>query len=306
MKQEKYAVVAIHGIGSGTESERKGFSASLAKLVCGSQKKEEYLWYESVWEGENESFDRVMEKIADRLIKKDIFPSVFSINGWRNRLRCLAAKIVCWFLKEQYGRVLVDYSMAVLDALFDFVRYLDSDNGRKMRAHVRKDIEACCKSHREGVVVVAHSLGSLIAHDALYEMVRESVSDNIRAFITIGSPIQWAFELREVDGKQEKDWRSLGEIPWFNFYYSEDPVSIDGPIKEEFFNNVQNERLDLPEEFRKLQTSWKAHCAYWKDVAFAAKVRSIIGLNDITEDECHRRTSDKEANAVTKQREHGK
>ena len=276
MKQEKYAVVAIHGIGSGTGSERQGFSKSLAKLVCGSQMEEERLWHESVWEGENESFDRVMEKIVDRLIKKDIFPSVFSINGWYNRLGCLAAKVVYWFLKKQYKRVLVDYSMIVLDALFDFVRYLDSDNGCKIRAHVRKDIEDCCKSHREGVVVVAHSLGSLIAHDVLHEMTQDNPVPNVKAFITIGSPIQWAFELRNVDNKQEKDWISLGDIPWFNYYYQEDPVSIDGPIDEAIFKGVVNTRLNLPEKFSKLHTSWKAHCAYWEDAFFADKVRSML------------------------------
>ena len=280
MKQECCAVVAVHGIGSGTESERRGFSKSLATLVYGSQHYDEDSWQESVWEGENESFDRVMRKIVKRLIKKDIFPSVLSVKGWRNQLKCFAAKVACFALKERYGEALVDYSMAVLDALFDFVRYLDSDNGKKMRSRVRNDIERICKSHKEGVVVLAHSLGSLIAHDVLHEMTSGSASGNsIKAFITIGSPIQWAFELRDVDDKQEKDWFSIGEVPWFNFFYSEDPVAIDGPIDVKIFSGVENICLDLPEELRKLQTSWKAHCAYWEDAAFAERIRSIIGLN---------------------------
>lgn len=284
MKQESYAVVAVHGIGSGTESERMGFSKSLAMLVYGGKQHEKNSWQESVWEGENESFDHVMRKIDERLVAKDIFPSVFSINGWRNKLKCGAAKLACWLLKEQYGRNLVDYSMAVLDALFDFIRYLDSDSGKKMRAHVRKDIEECCKSHSDGVVVVAHSLGSLIAHDVLYEMVRDSAADKIKALITIGSPIQWAFELRKVDGKQEQNWISIGDIPWFNFYYAEDPVAIDGPIDERIFKGVENKCLDLPEKFRKLQASWKAHCAYWEDAILAENIRSVMGLKVVSAD----------------------
>ena len=194
---------------------------------------------------------------------------------------CAVAKLLCVAARGLYGKAVVDYLMVVLDALFDFVRYLDSDNGAKMRARVQADLEKWCDTHQEGIVVVAHSLGSLIAHDVLHKMAREGSSDRIKALVTIGSPIQWAFDLRKVDEKQEKDWISLGKIPWYNFYYREDPVAIDGEIDSNVFVDVKNTRLELPEKFVKLQTSWKAHCAYWEDESFADRVRAIIESNQL-------------------------
>lgn len=267
-KKPKYAVVAVHGIGFGDQLERKGFSKILAEQVFPDETVRAKYWAESIWEGQNDKFDDQVGNITQCILSKDIFPSSKVCSGWKEKVGCVLFKLV-WLFSEKYVH---KYVTMATDLLLDFVLYLDSEHGKGIREVVRRDIEQAATDHREGIVVVAHSLGSLIAHDVLHEMKESECLKRIKHFITIGSPIEWSFKLRDVEKKKECDWGKIDGVHWLNMFYEQDPVAAGRGISESRFGEVDNVKLDLPDGVKSILKSYKAHCAYWEDDEVAKRI----------------------------------
>ena len=84
-------------------------------------------------------------------------------------------------------------------------RYLKNRNGigESVRAVLRAELDA---SWRAGapVLLIGHSLGSVIAYDTLWELSREHASaQRIDLFVTLGSPLATHFIQRKVRGSRE-------------------------------------------------------------------------------------------------------
>ena len=267
-KKPKYAVVAVHGIGFGDQLERKGFSKILSEQVFPDETIRAKYWAESIWEGQNDKFDDQVGNITQCILSKDIFPSLQECSGWKEKVGCALFKLG-WLFSEKHVQ---KYATMVMDLLLDFVLYLDSEHGKSIREVVRRDIEQAATDHPEGIVVVAHSLGSLIAHDVLHEMKESECLKRIKHFITIGSPIEWSFKLRDVEKKKECDWGKLDGVHWLNMFYAQDPVAAGRKISESRFGEVDNVKLDLPDGVKSILKSYKAHCAYWEDAEVAKRI----------------------------------
>ncbi len=142
-------VVVVHGIGSGENKDRAGFSTVLSRNVdelsrpvtrVGSfetikkvkatndpKNPDGIYWQEALWESENNTADAVIEYITKR----------FSVPGWLTN--------------------------EAMDLLTDVPLYLGV-NGRRIRKAVRNVI----KLH-PNCIVIGHSLGSVIAADVLQQ-----------------------------------------------------------------------------------------------------------------------------------------
>ena len=92
------------------------------------------------------------------------------------------------------------------------------------------------------MMIVAHSMGSIIAYDALRDLGREP--DNairIEHLVTIGSPLG----LPHVKGKilEERDYAEEVRTPsvvvggWTNFADLKDPVALDSRLKDDYAAN---------------------------------------------------------------------
>lgn len=159
------------------------------------------------------------------------------------------------------------------------------------------------------VVIVAHSLGTSIAHDAILELTRCNLAqdaenamsarvrlDKIDQFVTMGSPIdkiEYFFEgyasashrykrvveaLRGDIGSAPFSDRDIPQIHWINFWDEGDPIS--GPLQSPAGSSHYLQRVD---NVRVANLSFPApggsHAGYFVNNAVIAKIFETIFLN---------------------------
>jgi len=126
----------------------------------------------------------------------------------------------------------------------DLRRYVRNVNGigEHTREMLKMSLRAAHESHRP-VLLIAHSMGSVIAYDSLWEMSHDG-RDELRldVFLTMGSPLGQNYLQRRILG------HGLSGIPrypqnirrWINLAAAGDMTAIDPQLKDDF-----GEMLDL-------------------------------------------------------------
>ena len=134
--------------------------------------------------------------------------------------------------------------------LRDLHRYVADDNGiaehsrRMLKIPLRAAIEA-----QHPVLLIAHSMGSVIAYDTLWEMSHNR-SDHVRVdlFLTMGSPLGQRYMQRRIKGN-ELTGRSRYPANircWKNFAAIGDMTAIDPRLQNDFGEML---KLGLVESF---------------------------------------------------------
>ena len=271
----QYSIVAIHGIGMGTGVSRSGFSEPLKKLVEKTASTKSFTWDEFIWEKENDTLDSKIREIVREVTRGPLLPSLFGLDGrnplWKNLLSVTTALMLQKKVEETICKA--------IDLGLDFPWYLDSINGKKVRTDLRKKIRTIRKTSGKDIILLSHSLGSVIAYDCLAEANKNGYSLPVAGLITFGSPLDWTFKLRDIDGRPEIEFSSIGDIPWQNYYYAEDYVPLyKGLDRNRFGKAVQETRLKLPDGVK----PHKSHLSYWKDERFAKEIARLAGLSGKT------------------------
>lgn len=287
-KKPKYAVVAVHGIGSGTGDERYGFSVNLKKGVGKLNPECENLWFEAPWEGLNDSVDAVVKTAADELFDsyiRDAEEEKVRVEKWISSLNVdsgcwlwtIIKKGFVWVTRKTTGitpdglRKAKRITPSALDAVLDLPIYLGKDKGTEIRAEIFKKIDEAMSRGVEGVVLVGHSLGSVIAFDVLQEELKKGMNARIKALVTLGSPLEWVSKVRNaMTGETAAHTFDVHGTQWFNYYDPQDPVPLRRALNGEMFKGVKNEK-DVSGEIL-----ISAHCAYWKSPRIAAKIVELM------------------------------
>lgn len=110
----------------------------------------------------------------------------------------------------------------------------------------------------EPCVLVAHSLGSVVALELLAEMARETAPVDIGLFVTVGSPLG----IREVQDELDCDLAVPPSIRrWYNYADIVDPVALDKGIATDFHAHGRIfDELIVNAELQRLQ-SFNPHSA---------------------------------------------
>ena len=287
IKKPKYSVVVVHGIGAGTGEERKGFSDRLKGLIENEIPSVENYWHEANWESVNNSFDEQMKSIVDDLLNGYIEKAIEEklayedqvlkkggnvITDMANGLRHLADGVI-----KVNAPAVLEYLKVkvpdVLDALVDLPLYWDAERAEIIRSKVCESIRNADEDNTEGVVLLGHSLGSVIAFDVLAEAVEKCEDTPVKALITMGSPLKWVTDLRESERKlfpEKKVRTNIEPIRWVNFFDKEDPVPLGKKLNRTTFGEVENVEV----------TSGKkligAHCAYWENSMIAKRIAKMM------------------------------
>jgi len=111
-------------------------------------------------------------------------------------------------------------------------------NNPDVRITLRKIVKDAIKARKDKrITVIAHSMGSIIAYDAMRELGNEDITCNVQNFITIGSPLG----LPIVAGYIRKEWKNLRTPSivrkWINLADRRDPVAFDTHLNDDYEPN---------------------------------------------------------------------
>lgn len=287
----EYSVVVLHGIGAGKGEERRGFSGKLKQLVAKSCPDVDACWHEAPWEGVNDKVDSVVHSVVNELLDEYdttavvmarsaeirqgcawlhsiavfITRRVKRVGRWMEKLRRALAPCLLWYARKAVPNL--------MDALIDLPLYLTRGKGNTIREEVRKCIAEVVDKTGKGVILVGHSLGSVIAFDVLAETIAEGTDNRIKALVTFGSPLGWVTRIRQSDETlffPPSLPRSLLNVKWVNFYDSKDPVPLCKELDPAVFGGVENRKVDSGKKLL------RAHCAYWSNAEIAECIAGLM------------------------------
>jgi hypothetical protein len=134
--------------------------------------------------------------------------------------------------------------------LRDLHRYVSDDNG--IAEHTRRMLKIPLRAAAEAgrpVLLVAHSMGSVIAYDTLWEMSHNAIDHvHVDLFLTMGSPLGQRYMQKRIKGNAltGRD-RYPGNIRcWKNFSAVGDMTAIDPRLQNDFAEMLE---LGLLESF---------------------------------------------------------
>lgn len=134
----------------------------------------------------------------------------------------------------------------------DLRRYLKNDNGiaEHTREMLKVALRAACEAQRP-ILLIAHSMGSIIAYDALWEMARNKKDHaTIDRLLTMGSPLGQNFLQRRILGH---DLDGLERYPnnirrWTNLSAVGDLTAIDRVLANDFGEMLELDLLESLED----------------------------------------------------------
>ncbi|MDX1656198.1 MAG: alpha/beta hydrolase, partial [Candidatus Competibacteraceae bacterium] len=165
--------------------------------------------------------------------------------GWRDELRRRFQEVgdgILDFAKDMFG--LSAIADAVLASkLEDLSRYYQEDAiRRELRGRLMSSLERHI-DNGDRIMVIAHSMGSIIAYDVLRELGRQRPSARVDHFITIGSPLGLPHvmfhHMEEFDAVRTPTVVKR----WTNFADRRDIVSLDTHLSDDYAPNVEGVRV---------------------------------------------------------------
>lgn len=116
---------------------------------------------------------------------------------------------------------------------------------------------------KEKVVIVSHSLGTVVSHFMLNDMLKDQ---KVQALFTLGSPLGTRY-LEDFNPKPASFPANIGT--WFNCYDKRDFVSLNSPVTQErigFDGVINSTDFDTSEEDRHWIVSYLLHKNLAQDI----------------------------------------
>lgn len=132
---------------------------------------------------------------------------------------------------------------AVKNTIQETVRYFKNDNG--IGEQVRELLKAPLRrmlAQGERVLIIGHSMGSVIAYDALWELTHvEKLPQRVDLFLTLGSPLGMRFTQARLMGAHEHGQRRYPHNirRWVNVAAHGDLTALDPVLGDDFKSMLQ-------------------------------------------------------------------
>lgn len=154
------------------------------------------------------------------------------------------------FLKE-YGFINFDkISDFIIRKKFkDLAMYYHKDNVQKTNAglHAKAMIgqqlaKALKKHRRKQILLVAHSMGSIVAYDVLTQVAPDT---RVHTFLTIGSPLGLPVIMKKIFSEQHKKYKKEKKVAtpenilkhWYNFSDLNDKITMNYNLADDYKEN---------------------------------------------------------------------
>jgi len=127
-------------------------------------------------------------------------------------------------------------------------RYFQNINGiaSQIRALLKQELRSALQNHQR-VLLIGHSLGSIIAYDTLWELSHlENCQGKIDMFLTLGSPLGMNYVQRRLCGHDHQGAKRYPTIirHWVNIASVGDVTALDRALADDFHGMLD---LDLVE-----------------------------------------------------------
>ncbi|MFQ5709465.1 MAG: alpha/beta hydrolase [bacterium] len=115
--------------------------------------------------------------------------------------------------------------------------------GLHAKTAIRQELAKVLKKHkRKRILLIAHSMGSIIAYDVLTQVVPEV---KIETFLTIGSPLGLPAIMKKIFREQQIDFKEEKKVPtpenirksWVNFSDLDDGITMNYDLCDDFKEN---------------------------------------------------------------------
>lgn len=170
---------------------------------------------------------------------------------------------------------------AILKVRFDDLWHYHSERSfaREVRQRLRARIEA---AGDRPILLVAHSMGSIVAYDVLRRLEREAPAIRIDHFVTLGSPLG----LAEVKLKVAEEHGAV-RVPdnvgrWSNLTDPRDVAAVAGRLAEDYAPNGRGVGVRdgaVTNSYRRLdgRTNYHKSYGYLRTPEFSEIVREFVG-----------------------------
>ena len=256
-------IVGIHGLGNKPRP----------KLL-------EEWWIKSIKEGLNKTTDLIYEEIPFKLVywadilhsnpeNPDIkdendplyLPEPYIISqpnsGNKTEPEKFSTKIIKYigeqldniFLKEDMTLNFNNVTDRIIHSYFRDLEVYYSDDSldqndptRLAREAIRKKLFDILKNHAgDEILLIAHSMGSIIAYDVL---INHSNECKVDTFVTIGSPLGIPIIVSRIFEEQKSLRVPANILKWYNHSDVEDLVAMDHTLKDDFPDNKNNIKVE--------------------------------------------------------------
>lgn len=165
------------------------------------------------------------------------------------------------YFKERFGvenlaNWVLEKTLKDLDFYYDEKRKIGDRSKPKKKALARKVLQdelrnALLPLKGKEIMLIAHSMGTIIGYDVLRDIGREDPTFELAHFVTIGSPLGLPFvkgkiiDERAYSGAEHERVRTptiVGKT-WMNYADRRDPVAIDSHLRDDFGPNDRGVRV---------------------------------------------------------------
>ena len=198
-------------------------------------------------------------------------------DGWKDSIRASVQNIFDTPLDLAKQLFNIDFVVdKILDnTAKDLHRYYTDD---VIKAKTRDTlIKTIINNKDSNIILVAHSMGSIIAYDSLVKLSKENPDISIEHFITIGSPLG----LPHVKYKTDEEFDSLTTPEnvqnWKNFADKRDRVALDTHLSDDYKANTRDIKVIDDLVCNDWQNNPHKSYGYLRTPEFSKHLNTILG-----------------------------
>lgn len=122
------------------------------------------------------------------------------------------------------------------------------DKETPLRQCIRERIAEAIRKHKgKDILLIGHSMGSIIAYDVLTQMVSDIP---INTFVTVGSPLGMPIIVGRIFAEQRRSYKNATRVRtpenvtrhWFNFADRDDRIALDPTMSDDYAENSRQVR----------------------------------------------------------------
>lgn len=172
-------------------------------------------------------------------------------------------KKVTDYLEKYYEKIIVDeimsfdhpaltnffihYNVRELEAYFSQADFYYQGEKRIIKEVMMERLTTVLKKHRQKqILLIAHSMGSMISHDALLDKA-DGIS--IDTLVTLGSPLGQKYIIKKIESEHNHTFHNRLKVPenikknWYNLSDPEDPIALVHILSDMYKSNSNGVRV---------------------------------------------------------------